>query len=67
MAAKSKEQSLGKFPIQSRQKQSTIKSLEVMTEKELAKEVLKGHILIDPCPTPWTMLKTIAKALGSKK
>lgn len=38
-----------------------------MTEKELAKEVLKGHILIDPCPTPWTMLKTIAKALGSKK
>lgn len=38
-----------------------------MTEKELAKEVLKGHILIDPCPTPWKMLKIISKALGRKK
>lgn len=38
-----------------------------MTEKELAKEILKGHVLIDPCPTPRTMLKIISKALGKKK
>lgn len=55
------------YPYTKPPKQSTIKPLEVMTEKELAKEVLKGHVLIDPCPTPWNMLKIISKALGRKK